>query len=56
MQTQDLVFYDGAVQIHISMYNELNICYIFVHDVFNEQLTMRYFDDINEARCWIDSL
>jgi hypothetical protein len=56
MKSRDLVYYNGSVQIHISINSEFNICYIYVHDVFNEKLTMRYFTDISEALSWIDTL
>jgi hypothetical protein len=56
MQTQDLVYFDGALQVHLSMNLMQNICYIYVYDVYNEKLTMRYFTDIEAALSWIQSI
>jgi hypothetical protein len=56
MQSQDLVFYNGTLQIHVSTNREQSVCYIYVHDVLNDILTMRYFTDIDTALDWIDTL
>ena len=56
MQSQDLVFNNGTLQIHVCTNQEQTVCYIYVHDVLNDILTMRYFTDINAALGWIDTL
>jgi hypothetical protein len=56
MQSQDLVFNNGTLQIHVSTNSEQSVCYIYVHDVLNDVLTMRYFTDIDAALGWINTL
>jgi hypothetical protein len=56
MQSQDLVFNNGTLQIHVCTNSEQTVCYIYVHDVLNDCLTMRYFVDIETALGWIDTL
>ena len=56
MQRRDLVYFDGSLQIHICTNPEQTVCYILVHDVYNDVLTMRYFTDVAAAMSWINNI
>jgi hypothetical protein len=56
MQRRDLVYFNGSLQIHICTNTEQTVCYILVHDVYNDVLTMRYFTDIDTAMSWINTI
>jgi len=55
MQTHDFSTANNSLQIHISV-SEYNTCYIFVNDIYNDQLRMFYFVDVESARRFIASL
>ena len=55
MYTYDFSAANNSLQIHLSV-SDHDTCYIFVNDIYNNRLTMRYFVDINEAMAWIDGL
>lgn len=54
MQTQDFVSISGHLQVHLSL-SDYNTSYIFVNDIFNDRLIMRYFGDHDSAVEWIKS-
>lgn len=56
MQQRDFYAANGSVHIHLCVNSTADTCYIFVNDIYNNRLTMRYFVDINEAMAWIDGL
>ena len=56
MQQRDFVSIDGHFQIHLSVNDDANVCYIFVNNIYNKRLTMRYFTNVQDAMSWIDSL
>ena len=53
MYTYDAVTKTG-IQIHLSMSTD-NTCYIFVNDVFNNELKMKFFTDTESAIKFIHS-
>ena len=55
MYTYDAITPTG-VQIHLSMSSNYNTCYIFVNDIYANQLTMKFFTDTNSALQFIQSL
>lgn len=56
MFSRDMSFFNGSIQIHISADEEYSSCYIYVHDVYSNILTLRYFSNVGEAMKWIDAL
>ena len=54
MYTYDNITRDG-LHIHLSMSNH-NTCYIFVNDIYNDCLTMRYFCNMESALIFIKSI
>jgi 3-deoxy-D-arabino-heptulosonate 7-phosphate (DAHP) synthase class II len=54
MYTNDWLTPTG-IHIHLSMSN-YNTCYIFVNDIYDNQLTMRYFTDMDSAVEFINNL
>ena len=56
MQQRDFFAANGSVQIHLSVNNTGTACYIFVNDIYNERLTMRFFTNMIDAMLWIDAL
>ena len=54
-QTQDFISVSGHLQVHLSL-SDYNTSYIFVNDIFNDRLIMRYFSDHETAVDWIKSL
>jgi hypothetical protein len=56
MQQRNFIAANGWVQIHLSVNNTADTCYIYVNDIYNQQLTMRFFTDMAEAVTWINSL
>ncbi len=55
MQTRDFIVANGYMHIHLSVNDTADACYIFVNDIYDEKLTMRYFTDMESALAWIDS-
>jgi hypothetical protein len=55
MQTRDFLVANGYMHIHLSVNDTADACYIFVNDIYDEKLTMRYFTDMGSALAWIDS-
>ena len=53
MISRDFVFNNGAGYVHLSLNSECTVCYIYVYDICSEQLTMRYFTDVEQARAWL---
>ncbi len=53
MYTYD-AFTKTGIQIHLSMSKE-NTCYIYVNDIYNNQLTMKFFTDMESAIEFIHS-
>jgi hypothetical protein len=53
-QTQDFISTSGHLQVHLSL-SEYNTSYIFVNDIFNDRLIMRYFNNHDSAVDWIKS-
>jgi hypothetical protein len=56
MYTKDFTFLAGACQVHLSVNSDQSACYIYVNDIYNERLTMRFFTDMDSAIAWINSL
>ena len=54
MYTNDWLTPNG-IHIHLSMSN-YNTCYIFVNDIYDNRLTMRYFTDMASALEFINTL
>jgi hypothetical protein len=54
MYTYDATTKSGLM-IHLSM-KENSDCYILVYDVFTQQLTMKFFTDVDSAKEFIHSL
>ena len=54
MHSRDLISSSGHLHIHISL-SEYNTCYIFVNDIYNDYLKMKWFRDYQSALDWIDS-
>ena len=55
MQQRDFFAANGSVHIHLCVNNTADTCYIFVNDIYNNRLTMRYFVNVEDAMTWIDS-
>jgi hypothetical protein len=55
MQQRDFFAANGSVHIHLCVNNTADTCYIFVNDIYNERLTMRYFTSMTDAMNFIDS-
>ena len=55
MQTKDFVVANGYKHIHLSVNDDQSVCYIFVNDIYNECLTMRFFIDMPSALNWINT-
>jgi hypothetical protein len=55
MQTQDFISTSGHLQVHLSL-SDYNTSYIFINDIFNDRLIMRYFSDHETAVNWINNL
>lgn len=53
MYTYDAITKTG-IQIHLSM-SENNTCYIFINDIYNNQLRMKFFTDMQSAIEFIHS-
>ena len=56
MQTRNFIAANGSVQIHLSVNDTGSVCYIFVNDIYNERLVMRYFVDMADAMRFIENL
>jgi hypothetical protein len=54
MYTYD-AFTTNGLQIHLSMSNNYNTCYIFVNDIYGNNLTMKFFNDTESALAFIQS-
>ena len=55
MQTHDFSAANNSLQIHLSLSHH-NTCYIFVNDIYNDRLTMRYFSTMESALIFIKSI
>ena len=53
MHTYD-TFTKNGIHVHLSVSN-YNTCYIFVNDIYDNRLTMRYFTDMNSAIAFINT-
>ena len=56
MQTRNFIAANGSVQIHLSVNDTGSVCYIFVNDIYNERLTMRYFTSMEDALQFIENM
>ena len=54
MYTRDWITATG-IHIHLSM-SDSDTCYIFVNDIYGNQLTMKYFTDIAGAVNFINNI
>ena len=55
MQTRNFIAANGSVQIHLSVNDTGSVCYIFVNDIYNEHLVMRYFTSMEDAMKFIEN-
>jgi len=55
MLIKDLSSASGHLQIHISL-SDHNTCYIYINDVYNNCLRMRWFNNYESALAWINTL
>ncbi len=55
MQTYDFSAANNSLQIHLSV-SDHNTCYIFVNDIYNDRLTMRYFCNMESALIFIKNI
>ena len=53
MYTYDAITKTG-IQIHLSM-SKNNTCYIFINDIYNNELRMKFFTDMESAIAFIHS-
>jgi len=53
MHTYDAITRSG-LHIHLSMSDDA--CYIFSRDIYNHELTMKFFTNVNDAMEFIRSL
>jgi len=53
MYTYDAITKTG-IQIHLSM-SENNTCYIFINDIYKDELRMKFFTDMQSAIEFIHS-
>jgi hypothetical protein len=51
----DLLTRDGF-QIHLSMCMDGSSNYLFINDIYNNKLTMKYFLDAEQAKKFIEQL
>ena len=56
MQQRDFYAANGWVQIHLCVNPTGDTCYIYVNDIYNQKLTMRFFTDMTEAMSWINGI
>ena len=56
MQQRDFYAANGWIHIHLSVNDTADGCYIFVNNIYNERLTMRYFTNMTVAMDWINSM
>ncbi len=55
MQQRDFLSIDGHFHIHLSVNDDANVCYIFVNNIYNKRLTMRYFTNMEDALKFIEN-
>jgi hypothetical protein len=55
MQTHDFSAANNSLQIHLSV-SDHDTCYIFVNDIYNDRLTMRYFSTMAAALTFIKNI
>jgi len=55
MQTHDFSAANNSLQIHLSV-SDHNTCYIFVNDIYNDRLIMRYFSTMTAALTFIKNI
>jgi hypothetical protein len=55
MQTKDFIVANGYLHIHLSVNDNADTCYIFVNDIYNETLVMRYFVSMQDAMQFIEN-
>ena len=53
MITRDFVFNNGAGHVHLSLNPDRTVCYIYVYDIYSDELAMRFFTDVEQARAWL---
>ncbi len=56
MQQRDFFAANGWAHIHLSVNHDASVCYIFVNDIYNERLTMRYFTNMEDALNFIENI
>ncbi len=56
MQQRDFFAANGWAHIHLSVNHNASVCYIFVNDIYNERLTMRYFTNMADALNFIENI
>jgi hypothetical protein len=56
MQQRDFTAANGWAQIHLSINHNASVCYIYVNDIYNDRLTMRFFTDMHTALSWINGI
>jgi hypothetical protein len=55
MYTYDNITLDG-IHIHLSMSESRDSNYIFVHNIYENRLTMKYFTRVDDAIAFIHSI
>ena len=55
MQSKDLISTSGYLQIHVS-FSDHNTCYIFINNILNNELKMKWFTNYKSAMAWINSM
>ena len=55
MYTYDFSAANNSLQIHLSV-SDHDTCYIFVNDIYNDRLTMRYFSTMAAALTFIKNI
>ena len=53
MHTYDRITASG-IHIHVSLNIDYNTCYVFVNDIYDNRLTMRFFTNMLDAANFID--
>jgi hypothetical protein len=56
MQQRDFFAANGWAHIHLSVNHNASVCYIFVNDIYNKRLTMRYFTNMDDALNFIENI
>ena len=55
MYTYDFSVANNSLQIHLSV-SDHDTCYIFVNDIYNNRLIMRYFCNMESALAFINNI